>query len=263
MNSGKIILDFANPAGLRPRRICFFTGRVVTGSGIGCCWPAAKAQQIKCLLRQRSPPGSWRAATEGPFKSAEAENTVKKSSRRTGVNLQYFRVEPTPLGSERGEQPLSCNDDDRCLRQKQGGVVGAVASRMQGPLKGRSIRWEPQPVQVRGVSRGREGGSRNTPLTLWPSGATPAAMPLAKAIGPAPRDCTLHEKHYKKAPAMRMHSGCLEGLCGGAQWVVPMSTARSASFFTTASTAFSRPRAIWCRSMLGVPRGLLTTCSMA
>lgn len=67
----------------------------------------------------------------------------------------------------------------------------------------------------------------------------------------------------KKAPAMRMHSGCLEGLCGGAQWVVPMSTARSASFFTTASTAFSRPRAIWCRSMLGVPRGLLTTCSMA
>ena len=145
------------------------------------------------------------------------------------------------MGSERGEQPLSCNDDDRCLRQKQGGVVGAVASRMQR----------------------ERGGSRNPPLTLWPSGATPAAMPLAKAIGPAPRDCTLHEKHYKKAPAMRMHSGCLEGLCGDAQWVVPMSTARSASFFTTASTAFSRPRAIWCRSMLGVPRGLLTTCSMA
>ena len=129
------------------------------------------------------------------------------------------------MGSERGEQPLS-----RCGE--------------------------------RGVQRER-GGSRNTPLILWPSGATPAAMPLAKAIGPAPRDCTLHEKHYKKAPAMRMHSGCLEGLCGDAQWVVPMSTARSASFFTTASTAFSRPRAIWCRSMLGVPRGLLTTCSMA
>ena len=225
INSRKIILDFANPAGLRPRRICFFTGEGVTGSGIGCCWPAAKAQQIKCLLRQRSPPGSWRAATEGPFKSAEAENTVKRSSRRTGVNLQYFRVEPTSLGSERGEQPLS-----RCGE--------------------------------RGVQRER-GGSRNTPLTLWPSGATPAAMPLAKAIGPAPRDCTLHEKHSKKAPAMRMHSGCLEGFCGDAQWVVPMSTARSASFFTTASTAFSRPRAIWCRSMLGVPRGLLTTCSMA
>ena len=125
----------------------------------------------------RSPAGSCRAVTEGPFKSAEAENTVKRSSRRTGVNLQYFRVEPTSLGSERGEQPLSCNDDDRCLRQKQGGVVGAVASRMQGPLKGRSIRWEPQPVQGRGVSRGREGGVE-TPLS--PSG--PAERPRRRCI---------------------------------------------------------------------------------
>ena len=125
----------------------------------------------------RSPAGSCRGATEGPFKSAEAENTVKRSSRRTGVNLQYFRVEPTSLGSERGEQPLSCNDDDRCLRQKQGGVVGAVASRMQGPLKGRSIRWEPQPVQGRGVSRGREGGVE-TPLS--PSG--PAERPRRRCI---------------------------------------------------------------------------------
>ena len=94
-----------------------------------------------------------------------------------GVNLPYFRLEPTPLGSERGEQPLSCNDDDRCLRQKQGGVVGAVASRMQGPLKGRSIRWEPQPVQGRGVSRGREGGVE-TPLS--PSG--PAERPRRRCI---------------------------------------------------------------------------------
>ena len=81
------------------------------------------------------------------------------------------------MGSERGEQPLSCNNDDRCLRQKQEGVVGAVASRMQGPLKGRSIRWEPQPVQGRGVSRGREGGVE-TPLS--PSG--PAERPRRRCI---------------------------------------------------------------------------------
>ena len=31
------------------------------------------------------------------------------------------------------------------LRRKQGEAVGAVASRMQGPLKGRSRRWVPQP----------------------------------------------------------------------------------------------------------------------
>ena len=60
------------------------------------------------------------------------------------------------MGSERGEQPLS-----RCGE--------------------------------RGVQRER-GGSRNTPLTLWPSGATPAAMHLAKGIRPALRDRPLRGK---------------------------------------------------------------------
>ena len=167
------------------------------------------------------------------------------------------------MGSERGEQPLSCNDDDRCLRQKQGGVVGAVASRMQGPLKGRSIRWEPQPVQGRGVSRGREGGVE-TPLS--PSG--PAERPrrrcrLQKPSG-LPHAIALCMRNItKKHPPCGCTAGALKGSAGDAQWVVPMFTAGSASFFTTASTAFSRPRAIWRRSMLGVPRGLLTTCSMA
>ena len=106
------------------------------------------------------------------------------------------------MGSERGEQPLSCNDDDRCLRQKQGGVVGTVASRMQGPLKGRSIRWEPQPVQGRGVSRGREGGVE-TPLS--PSG--PAERPrrrctLQKASDLPPRDHPLCGKPPSDAASL-------------------------------------------------------------
>ena len=42
----------------------------------------------------------------------------------------------------------TCNGDDRRLWRKQGGAVGAAASRMQGPLKGRGRRWEPQPVQT-------------------------------------------------------------------------------------------------------------------
>ena len=131
-----------------------------------------------------------------------------------GVNLQYFRVEPTPLGSERGEQPLSCNDDDRCLRQKQGGVVGAVASRMQGPLKGRSIRWEPQPVQGRGVSRGREGGVE-TPLS--PSG--PAERPrrrcrLQKPSG-LPHAIALCMRNItKKHPPCGCTAGALKGSAG-------------------------------------------------
>ena len=131
-----------------------------------------------------------------------------------GVNLQYFRVEPTSLGSERGEQPLFCNNDDRCLRQKQGGVVGAVASRMQGPLKGRSIRWEPQPVQGRGVSRGREGGVE-TPLS--PSG--PAERPrrrcrLQKPSG-LPHAIALCMRNItKKHPPCGCTAGALKGSAG-------------------------------------------------
>ena len=38
-----------------------------------------------------------------------------------------------------------CNGDDRRLRRKQGGAVGAAASRTRAPLKVRSGCWEPQP----------------------------------------------------------------------------------------------------------------------
>ena len=38
-------------------------------------------------------------------KSAEPEKTVKRFSRRTGVNLQFFPVEPTSLGSSRACSP--------------------------------------------------------------------------------------------------------------------------------------------------------------
>jgi hypothetical protein len=41
----------------------------------------------------------------------------------------------------RVKKPL-CNSDDRCQRQKQGGAVGAAASRMRVPPKARCSRWE-------------------------------------------------------------------------------------------------------------------------
>ena len=50
------------------------------------------------------------------------------------------------LGAERGEQPLSCNGDDRRLRRKQGGAVGAAVSWTRVPFKAQSGRWVPQPV---------------------------------------------------------------------------------------------------------------------
>ena len=44
----------------------------------------------------------------------------------------------------RVKKPL-CNSDDRCQWQKQGGAVGAAASRMRVPPKARCSRWEPRP----------------------------------------------------------------------------------------------------------------------
>ena len=44
----------------------------------------------------------------------------------------------------RGKKPLR-NSDGRCQRQKQGGAVGAAASRMRVPPKARCSRWEPRP----------------------------------------------------------------------------------------------------------------------
>ena len=43
----------------------------------------------------------------------------------------------------------NCNNDDRCLRQKQGVIVGAVASETRAPPKARSGCWEPQPGRRR------------------------------------------------------------------------------------------------------------------
>ena len=58
-------------------------------------------------------------------------------------------MEPNFLGVKRGAQPMVCNGDDRCLRQKQGGAVGAAACGMRVPPKARSGRREPQPVASR------------------------------------------------------------------------------------------------------------------
>ena len=40
------------------------------------------------------------------YKSAEPEKTVKRSSRRTGVNLQFFPVQPSALGLKGASSPF-------------------------------------------------------------------------------------------------------------------------------------------------------------
>ena len=46
----------------------------------------------------------------------------------------------------------NCNNDDRCLRQKQGVIVGAVASETRAPPEARSGCWEPQPGRAAACS---------------------------------------------------------------------------------------------------------------
>ena len=59
-------------------------------------------------LRARSLP-LWGAVAQRlrGFKSAEPEKTVKRSSRRTGVNLQFFPVGAHFFRIVKGVQPLA------------------------------------------------------------------------------------------------------------------------------------------------------------
>ena len=63
---------------------------------------SAKARRCR---RARSPGGAVAQRLRG-FESAEPEKTVKRSSRRTGVNLQFFPVQPTPLGLKGASSPF-------------------------------------------------------------------------------------------------------------------------------------------------------------
>ena len=88
--SGRIILNF----GVQKRLWAFlnpiFTDGVVTENGI--C-NAAFCESMALRASARSPGGELSSVARlRVYKSAEPEKTVKRSSRRTGVNLQFFPV---------------------------------------------------------------------------------------------------------------------------------------------------------------------------
>ena len=68
----------------------------------------------------------------------------------------------------------------------QGGAVGAVASRMQGPLKGRSSRWVPQLVQSEAETILNQiflnALLQNPPARLRRSGGAPVSAPASRRI---------------------------------------------------------------------------------
>ena len=85
---------------------CFrFRQRLPHKGGFGM---AAKFPGRPQSLRARLLPlGGAVAQRLRGFKSAEPEKTVKRSSRRTGVNLQFFQVGAHFFRIVKGEQPLA------------------------------------------------------------------------------------------------------------------------------------------------------------
>ena len=67
--------------------------------------------------------------------SKPCQGAAEKAASATRKTRRIVRREKKPL----------CNSDDHCQRQKQGGAVGAAASRMRVPPKARCSRWEPRP----------------------------------------------------------------------------------------------------------------------
>ena len=166
---------------MQSRKICGFSGIVfsrmgVKESGIGCCWPAAKAQQIKCLLRQRSPPGSWRAATEG------------RSNRwKPKIRLKDLHAEQASIFS----------------------IFGC--SLLLWGLKGAS---SPFLVAGRGVSRGREGGVE-TPLSPSGPAERPRRRCRLQKPSGLPHAIALCMRNItKKHPPCGCTAGALKGSAG-------------------------------------------------
>ena len=85
------------------------------------------------------------------------EIAAKDASEGNGSDLVNFAPPRTPvsnvyrsfcfifLAKGTARVDSNSNSDDRCQWQKQGGAVGAAASRMRVPPKARCSRWEPRP----------------------------------------------------------------------------------------------------------------------
>ena len=68
-------------------------------------WRHSFRLKCKACGRACSPGGAVAQRLRG-CKSAEPEKTVKRSSRQTGVNLQFFPVEPSSLGLKWASSPF-------------------------------------------------------------------------------------------------------------------------------------------------------------
>ena len=110
--------------GVAPTSSAERSKRIFTG-GIGNELPQSKPTGFDCSLQEGAfgmaalfpakpqslrayplPLGGAVAQRLRGFESAEPEKTVKRSSRRTGVNLQFFPVQPSALGLKGASSPF-------------------------------------------------------------------------------------------------------------------------------------------------------------
>ena len=98
----------------------------------------------------------------------ESNSTALRSRASNQPSGLFFSVRVPMAGNVyhgccRFDPYGNCNGADRCLRQKQGGEVGAAASKMRVPFKARSRCWEPQP----GTGRRCASTVTKAPVGLW------------------------------------------------------------------------------------------------
>ena len=94
------------------------------------------------------------------YKYAEIFVLLVRETHKCG----WIRTASTRRTARRVKKPL-CNSDDRCQRQKQGGAVGAAASRMRVPPKARCSRWEPRPGLLFCAARAIHPRPPRTPIS--------------------------------------------------------------------------------------------------
>ena len=106
------------------------------------------------------------------FKLAEAENTVKRSSRRTGGNLQYFRLEPTSLGLKGASSPFFV-DPARRNRWHFSGSLLVSKENISRTRKHKTARPPP--------ASGQSGCDIILPVSCWPDPPRQVRRPLRPA----------------------------------------------------------------------------------
>ena len=136
---------------LRAFHCSIFTGGVVAADGI--CSAAllrpgkgfisdgkVSDKTVKSADALAPPRGAVAQRLRG-FQSAEPEKTVKRSSRRTGVNLQFFPVQPTSLGLSRACSPFLTGCGPQHPLHALGGTCVLLAAAPTTPPCFRRWRW--------------------------------------------------------------------------------------------------------------------------